>query len=196
MAFSLLKFKALEAPDKFIFKDPDTGRDFLAADKATIIKQIVSYRAQNELEPLEYLGTVIEAYMCSIPEYRYKCEPSAKFSRSIFGYISGGMALLKNVFYGEHNMVIQKVADRRSSQCVFCRHNVFPDKSAFLRWSDDLAEAATHGRKAKYHNKLGNCTVCSCPLKPKVWYKGEGEKFSKEEVSAFMEVNCWQIKSR
>ena len=189
-------FKPLEAPDKFIFRDPDTGREFQAATKEKIIKQIVSYRAQNELEPLEYLGTVIEAYMCSLPEYRYKCESSEPFGRSIFGYISGGMALLKNVFYGDANMVMQKVADRRASQCIFCRYNVFPDKKGFLRWSDDIAEASTHGRKAKYHGKLGNCVVCSCPLKAKVWYKGTADKFTKEEISMFKEVNCWQLKSR
>jgi len=193
MAFTLLKFKAFEAPDKYLFKDPDTGRDFETKTKEEIIKQIVSYRAQNELEPLEYLGVVIDAYMCSMPRYRYKCEPGRPFSRSVFGYISGGIALLKNMFYGDRHMVTQKAADRRASQCIFCKFNVFPDKHGFLKWSDDVAEASTHGRKAKYHDKLGNCEVCSCPLKAKVWYKGH-DRFSNEEIAKFKEVNCWQLK--
>lgn len=195
MPFSLLKFKALEAPDKFLFVDPDTGRRFQASTKEQLIKQIVPYRAQNELEPLEYLGVVIEAYMCSLPQYRHKCEPTEPFSRDILGYLSGGVALLKNAFYGRKNMVTQKAADLRASQCVFCRYNVFPDKSTFLRWSDNIAEASTRGRKSKYYNKLGNCEVCSCPLKAKVWYKGKGDKFSKEEIKMFKTVDCWQLRS-
>jgi hypothetical protein len=196
MSLSMLKFKALEAPDKYLFVDPDTGRKYQANTKEAIIKQIVSYRAQNELEPLEMLGVVIDAYMCTLPAYRYKCEPSEQFSRSIFGYVKGGITLLKNMFYGEKNMVNQPTADARASQCTFCKFNVFPDKSAFLRWSDDVAKASTGGRRSKYYNKLGNCKVCSCPLKAKVWYKGVDDKFSREERKLFKEVNCWQLKNR
>jgi hypothetical protein len=196
MAFSLLKFKPLEAPHHYLFKDPDTGRMFQARKKDDLVKQIVAYRAQNEFEPLEYLGVVIDAYMCSLPEFRYKCEPADTFSRGVFGYISGGIALLKNMFYGERNMVNQRVADARASQCMFCKFNVFPDKGAFLRWSDEVAEASTHGRKSLYYNKLGNCQVCSCPLKAKVWYKGTDEKHSEEEIEKFKQVDCWQIKGR
>lgn len=196
MAFSLLKFKALEAPDRFLFKDPDTGRKFEARTKAAIIKQIIAYRAQNEFETLDYLGVVIEAYMCSLPQYSYKCEPAAPFSRSIFGYMSGGIALLKNMFYGKKNMVDQRIADARARQCRTCPFNVFPDKGEFLQWSDAVAEASTHGRKSKYYKKLGNCEVCSCPLRAKVWYKGGQEKQSKEEIAKFTQVDCWQLKNR
>jgi hypothetical protein len=139
---------------------------------------------------------VIEAYMCSLPQYRHKCEPSEPFSRSIFGYMQGGVALLKNMFYGKKNMVDRRIADARATQCISCRFNVFPDKSRFLRWSDEVAEASTRGKKSKYYNKLGSCTVCSCPLKAKVWYKGGSEKFSKKEQDMFKEVNCWQLNSR
>lgn len=193
MAFSLLKFKALEAPDKYLFIDPDTKREFQASTKADIIKQIVSYRAQNELEPLEYLGVVIEAYMCSLPKYRHKCEPAPPFHRSIFAYMTGGIALLKNMFYGEKHIVSPAIADARAEQCITCKFNVFPDKSEFLKWSDSVAEACTNGRKVKHYNELGNCAVCSCPLRAKVWYKGK-ERFSNKELIKFEEVSCWQLK--
>lgn len=193
MTFSMLQFKALEAPPGYIFKDPDTGRVFKDTTKPGIIKQIVSYRAQNDLEPLDYLGVVIEAYMCSLPRYRHQCEPAKPFSRSIFGYVKGGVALLKNMFYGETNMVNQRTADRRAEQCSTCKFNVFPDKSTFLKWSDAVAEASTHGRKSKFYNKLGNCDVCSCPLKAKVWYKGSSTNLSSEDTAKFEEVKCWQL---
>lgn len=193
MPFSLLKFKPLEAPDKYVFRDPDTGRKFQDSTKTGLMQQVISYRAQNELEPLEYLGMVIESYMCSLPKYRYKCEPSAPFSRSIFGYVKGGMALVKNMFYGEKNMVDQKVADSRATQCKSCEFNVFPDKNQFLQWSDSVAEASTHGRKSIHYSELGNCRVCSCPLKAKVWYKGTDEKYTEEELKLFKKVNCWQL---
>jgi hypothetical protein len=194
MALSLLKFKALEAPDRYLFKDPNTGRRFEARTKAALISQIIAYRAQNEFEPLEYLGVVIEAYMCSLPKYKYKCEPAEPFSRSIFGYMSGGIALIKNMFYGNKNMVDQRVADRRAQQCKSCPYNVFPDKGEFLSWSDAIAEASTHGRKSKHYSDLGNCQVCSCPLKAKVWYKGVQGKYSKEDLDKFKQVDCWQVK--
>ena len=193
MTLSLPKFKPLEAPDKYLFVDPDTGRKFQDATKHGIIKQIVSYRVQNELEPLEYLGVVIEAYMCSLPQYKYKCEQSAPFGRSIFAYMKGGMALIKNMFYGEKNIVDQDVADKRSDQCIKCPNNVFPDKSDFLRWSDAVAEASTHGKKSKNYSELGNCKVCSCPLKAKVWYKGGDEKHTEKEIDEFKKVDCWQL---
>lgn len=195
MAFSLPKFKPLEAPDRYFFVDPDTGRRFQAYTKDAIVKQIVSYRAQNELEPLEYLGVVIDAYMCSLPEFKHKCEQSEPFSRDFFGYIQGGIALIKNVFYGDKHMVNQIVADSRADQCVKCKFNVFPDKGPFLKWSDNIAEASTHGRKSRHYNDLGNCEVCSCPLKAKVWYKGSSD-FCEEEVKKFKEVNCWQLKQK
>lgn len=193
MPVSLLKFKPMEAPDRYYFKDPDTGHGFRAYKKEDIIKQIVSYRAQNELEPLQYLSVVIDAYMCSLPGYRDQCEPAEPFSRDVFGYIKGGISLLKNMFYGKKNMVDQRVANTRAQQCVTCKFNVFPDRGAFLAWSDSVAEASTRGRKSTHYSKLGNCAVCSCPLKAKVWYKG-GEKFSEEEILKFKEVNCWHLR--
>jgi len=194
MTFSLLKFKPLEAPDKYLFRDPDSGHYFEDSTKEGIIRKIVQYRAQNEFEPLEYLSMVIEAHMCSLPRYRHKCGPSEPFSRSMFGYVSGGIALIKNMFYGEKNMVHPEEADARAAQCSTCKFNVFPDKSTFLQWSDSVAEASTHGKKSKHYNKLGNCEVCSCPLRAKVWYKGGNEKFTREDIKAFSEVDCWQIK--
>jgi len=133
--------------------------------------------------------------MCSLPEFKRKCEPSEPLSRDVFAYMKGGISLLKNMFYGIKQMVTQAEADKRATQCVTCKFNVFPDRGAFLKWSDNIAEASTRGKKSKNYDNLGNCAVCSCPLKAKVWYKGT-EKFTEEEITKFKEVDCWQITTR
>lgn len=167
----IFKFKPFKTPYRWIFVDPDTQRFYSARTKKELFEQIVNYRSQNNLDPIQGLEHVIEHYLCTLPENTGNCE-SEKLRRGWLTTLKGGISLLQNVFYGEKAMVDQAIADQRSATCKTCPHNIFPDKGAFIQWSDELAEASTGGRKSQHHDSLGNCEACSCPLRAKVFYAG------------------------
>lgn len=192
MSISFMKFKPFSAPQRYIFKDPDTGHFYNEANKQELVKAIVSYRVQNQLEPIEHLGAVLESYWCGLPENVGACQPAKPFSRGFFGYIKGGVALVKNIYYGDSNIVSADLADKRAEVCIGCRYNTFPDKGMFIQWSDEVAEASVGDSKSKYHDLLGNCEVCSCPLRAKVFYKGPSD-LTTQERTQMREVGCWQV---
>ena len=103
----------------------------------------------------------------------------------------GGITLLVNLWYDR--VASQEVAETRSRQCLGCPNNEFPDKGAFVKWSDEVALASIGEKKTSYHESLGNCKVCSCVLKAKVFYDGAAS-FTEEELREFRKVNCWQLK--
>lgn len=179
-----------EGPTRYSFKDPDTGYMYHAHTKQALMSRILAYREQNELEFIPNLSLVIDNYLCSLPENSGKCM-EAKLRRSLMSYIKGGIALLMDVAY--YKQVSKEEAGYRARQCIECPHNVFPDKDAYLVWADDIAERATGGKKSEYYDLLGNCAVCSCPLRAKVWYGGD-VSLSAEEEKQMKEVNCWQLK--
>lgn len=183
----MLKFASFEAPSRYTFVDPDTQHLYSASDKGTLIENIVNYRCQNSLPPLEELGRVLDDYWCRLPENAGKCE-EYKLNRGWFATWSGAVHLLKNVFYGSENMVGQEEADERSVVCKSCPNNVFPDRFLFIKWSDELAEASTGGRKSKEHTSLGNCAICSCPLRAKVFAK---DMKMTEEQRKLAPDFCW-----
>lgn len=188
----MLRLKPFVGSSTYQFKDPDTGYVIYGASREDLVKRIFNYRTQNELPPIESLNAVIENYLCGLPENSGKCEPNI-LHRSFLSYIKGGIVLLQNLFYGEANMVDQATADNRSIQCRGCEFNVFPDKDHFIKWSDDIAERSTGGKRSRYHDDLGSCSVCTCPLRAKVWYKGPFNS-TEEERRSFDKVNCWQLK--
>lgn len=181
-----------QGPASFHFRDPDTGYIFRARDRQALITRIISYRAQNGLDPIEALPQVLENYWCSLPENRGRCEPVKKFMRGWLQYVRGGVALLMNVLYKE--FVTQDEADTRAVICVRCPYNVFPKKSGFDVWADSVAEQMVGDRKSIHHKLLGNCEVCSCPLRAKVFYKGKID-LTEEEQKKMQRVNCWQVKN-
>lgn len=183
-----MKFKAFKATKSFIFKDPDTGYEFNHPTRRALVRHIVQYRAQNALEQIENLDAVLENYWCSLPENCGSCE-DAPLKRGFLQYLKGGIALVKSMAYKEY--ASQKEADRRAEICIKCPYNVFPDKNAFVRWSDGLALEVIGNRRAVRHNELGNCSVCSCPLRVKVWFMGNPE-LSPSEIQQMKAVNCWQ----
>ena len=186
----LLKtFKPFTGPVKYVFKDPDTSFIYQAADKKELLNRIVSYRKQNELEPIEALDIVVDNYLCGLPENRANCK-HLPLERNWMGYVRGGLALLKNMLYKSY--VSQAVADERASICIQCPHNVFPDKGNFLIWSDTQAEAAVGDRKSIHHDRLGNCEICTCTLKAKVWF-GDEIVLPQEEYVQLPDF-CWQKK--
>jgi len=174
---------------KYKFKDPDTNFKFEATTLAKLIQHIEQYRIQNELEPLEFINDVVLHYNCMLPENMGVCSPSGEtLKRGVVQYIKGGVSLLKNLLY--HKMVSQEEANKRAAICKLCPHNVFPDKGPFVKWADHIAEASTGGRKALDHNSLGNCELCTCPLRAKVWAI---EPFGNSvEVDKSLPHFCWQ----
>lgn len=186
-----LKFKPLETTADFDFIDPDTGFQYREESRAALISRINAYRAQNDLPELDALPAVLENYWCSKPNNKGRCEPNNKLHRSLWTTIRGGISLLVNLWY--EKTATQEVAESRAKQCRSCPNNEFPDKNAFVAWSDAVAVASVGDKKTSYHAELGNCKVCSCVLKAKVFYDGSAS-FTAEENLEFRKVNCWQLR--
>lgn len=120
------------------------------------------------------------------------CEPIPKLERGFWGYLKGGVALLKAVALGK--MVLQEEAEGRALLCVGCPFNQPYEKTSVQRATDKLMEAAVEGRRrpVAVHNQLGNCGVCSCCLKFKVFAKGPFDLSDAEKVQ-MKSVGCWQV---
>lgn len=189
---SFMKFKPFVGPKIFQFQDPDTGRPLKAETYEGLVKLIVSYRHQNGLEPIEHLNIVIDNYLCTLPCHVGDCVPRVKLKRNFTQYIKGGIALVKDILYKKR--VSRAVAEKRADICIDCPHNVFPDKGAFLTWSDRQWESMVGDTKVKQHDELGNCEICSCPLRAKVWYDGDME-LEEDHKKIMKEVGCWQVDS-
>lgn len=198
---ALLRLKPFAAPKRYVFKDPDTGFNYEERTQKELIQRIVAYRAQNQLAPLERLDLVLPNYWCSLAENRGECEvcpPLGKIDRGLWQYIKGGVALVETLTYPKEHLVSIPDADKRAAICVNCKYNVFPDKDAFVRWSDEVAAAVLSkvlkDKRSKYHDLLGNCEVCSCTLKYKVFYKGS-MGLNEDQKRKMQEVGCWQPKA-
>lgn len=184
------KFKPTLSPKSFSFKDPDTGREFKGSSINDLVTQISGYRSANELETLEYLPQTIEHFLCELPIHAGQCTPAKPPHRSVVLMMRGGVNILKNILY--RNVCSQEEADRRSEVCYNCPKNQFPDRSkAFTSWANQMANLSIGDRKSKYHDHLGICGICSCPMRSKV-FTADKIKLSKEEIAAMKEVNCWQ----
>lgn len=180
-------FRPFTGPVEYTFKDPDTNYIYKAATQKELYHRITSYRRQNELEPIEHLDLVVNNYLCGLPENFGSCQ-SLSLERNLMGYVRGGLALLKNMLY--QKFVSQAKADERGSICIQCPHNVFPDKKNFVKWTDQMAEASVGDRKSIHHDALGNCEICTCVLKSKVFF-GEQISLPKEEYTQLPGF-CWQ----
>lgn len=190
MATFFTKFKPFASPKRYVFVDPDTGHSYSGKDKKELFFTILSYREQNNLPPIEALDTVLENYWCSLPENTGLCE-RVKLRRGWLPTIRGGVALLENLFYGKGNLLLPEQAEKRAQICIKCPHNVFPDKGAFIKWSDEIAEASTGGLRCASYDKLGNCEICTCPLRAKIFYK---KAQMTDEESAKAPDFCWAVK--
>ena len=184
------KFQPFKGPAKYVFKDPDTEREFIALSKNSLMDRITVYRAQNNLEPIEQLSFVLENYWCSLPENYGKCVPVGTLQRGLLGYVKGGIALLKNIIYSSY--VTQEEAEKRAAICVQCPYNIFPDKDGFIKWADEIAYHSIGGRKTSLDDKLGNCEICTCVNKAKVHLGGE--IVNSAEINNKFPDFCWQKK--
>jgi len=183
-----MRFKPFHAPKEFKFKDPDTGFEYRNQTRQGLVKHIITYRQQNRLSPIEFLDAVLENYWCGLPENGGSCR-EMPLKRGILETIKGGIKLLTNYAYSKY--ATQAEADRRSDICVSCKYNIFPDKKRFILWGDMVAQETVGSRKSKNHDKLGNCEVCSCLLKAKVFYEGKLE-LPEDQLVKMRGVNCWQ----
>lgn len=184
----MLKLRPFRTFPRWEFLDPDTQYYHRAPDRDTLLARVNNYRQQNDLEPIINLNDVVENYMCGKKYNIGLCEPNKTLSRSLLTYIKGGVALLKSIAY--NSFVSQEEADRRALICIKCPKNIFPDKKRFVEWADKLAEATVGDRKSAHHDKLGNCEVCSCCMRSKIFYDGKLD-FTPKEYKQFPSF-CWQ----
>jgi hypothetical protein len=137
---------------------------------------------------------VMEHYWATLPENAHISEKAPPLNRGFLAYLKGGMAIIENIWYGEKNTVDQFTANARARQCSTCRFNIFPDKGQFLKWADMIAENSVGDKATPYDSELGNCAICTCVTKAKVWWKGE-IKLTEDERGKMRTVDCWQLKS-
>lgn len=90
------------------------------------------------------------------------------------------------------SFVTEDVANARANHCKKCPFNIFPDKGPFIKFSDAMANAMVGKKRVEAYDDLGNCAVCSCPLRGKVWYNGEVDLTDEQEKS-MKSVDCWQL---
>lgn len=191
----LLRLNPSAGPKQYIFQDPDTKRKFLANDKLSLVKAIVAYRAANGLEPIQEIGIVLDHYWATLPENKMNAEINPEpLRRGLYATLKGGMVLLEDLWMRGQNRVNQQIANERAKQCSTCKFNVFPNRNHFIEFTDIIAKASIGDSYTPHDELLGNCEVCSCVNRVKVWYKGPF-KSSKEEITKFEEVDCWQLKN-
>lgn len=185
----IFKFKPFQGPSRYVFKDPDTGLEYSETSKKTLISRIKAYRSQNKLEEIEFLDDVLENYWCALQENVGRCSPIAT-QRGVTGYLKGGVSLLRNVTYSLYTS--QEEAERRAEICNKCPHNVFPNKTKFMAWIDNLAYHALGGRETSKDKNLGQCELCTCPLRVKV-HMG-GDLGVTPDLLKVLPEYCWQKK--
>lgn len=181
------KFKNFTGPASFHFKDPDTGLTYQEKSKEDLILRINSYRSQNKLEKIELLSFVLENYWCSLRENIGKCVP-VQTKRGILGYIKGGIALAKAVMYSKFCTLAE--ASRRADICIKCPHNVIPTNATWL--NQKIYHMIGDDKKTPVDEYLGECEICSCPLKAKV-HIGEEIILDKDTENKLPDY-CWQKK--
>lgn len=185
-----MKFKPGARSLDWIFKDPDTEITIKAYSRADLIKQVVVYRQNNRLDPIENLDDVLDDYLCRLPQNCGLCRPFPSLNRGFHAFWKGGILLLRSLKYKV--FATQEEAETRANQCKDCPFNQFPNKGHFIKWSDMLAEKTVGSKKVTAQNDLGNCMSCTCSLKSKVWYKG-AVSLTKEQEEQMQSVNCWQL---
>ena len=152
-------------------------------------QHVISYRKQNRLEELEEIDIILEHYLCTLPENLGKCE-ERDMPKGFGMYLKGGLALVKMLLFKQVSPM--QIAEARAAQCVKCPFNTFPDKVGFPKWASDVAEKCTNGKKTTKHEELGECGVCGCNLRAKVFYGGKIDLTEEEKVK-MKTVNCWQL---
>lgn len=192
------RFKPEETPKRWIYIDPDTNRSFgidsPVTSQAELINLIEQYRANNDFEPIKNLKSVLENFLCGLPENGGKCI-SYTLKRNLQSYLKGGIALIKDMLYGVEMRVSQDEAEKRAEICKKCPFNVIPPEKSWFIQSTDEAVKTYLGDNIKTENDsfLGNCQVCSCVLPFKVHVKGPFE-LNPEEKGKMDSVGCWQSK--
>lgn len=186
------RFAPCVAPKQFYFKDPTSGRRFDGSSIQDVAAKVRTYRMQNEFHDLPYLEAVIENFLCKQSENQGGCEALPKLKRGLMETLQGGVAILKSMMY--ESFAPQEKADARSTICLTCPLNEFPDKGPFVQWINDIAEDSVGDRKSKYHDELGVCAGCGCPIRSKVFYN-EPIKLNKRQKKVIeqSQPSCWQL---
>lgn len=184
----LKKLKIGSGPIEYTFLDPDTQYIYVAANLPDLVKHIVTYRSQNELEPIENLDMVLEDYWCGNPKNFMSC-CDRPLERSFVTYIKGGIALVKNLLFKK--FVSKLEAESRASLCFLCPKNVILDSGPFQDWANEVMVKSIGTRQIDQKEKLGICACCECVLRAKVW-TAEKISLTQDEKKCMPEF-CWQL---
>jgi len=186
-----LRFKPFTGSLVYRFVDPDSSYQYVAGNKTDLLRAIISYRVLNQLPAIEHLDMVLDQYLCGLPENCGACEPY-ELKRGFLATIKGGVSLLEWMLFPNDHTASQEQADIRAAQCATCPKNIFPDRTCFIKWSDDIALACIGDKRSYCHDMLGHCSVCQCVLRAKVFYTGD-MRLTPDQIAEMKTVSCWQL---
>ncbi len=199
----------------YYFIDPDTGYKYHAIYPTfkDLINHIVAYRRVNNLPPITDLETLVELFVCEIPEnVMYVSHEVKDIPLGIKQYIEGAGAFLsiaKAKIMARQVSVDVVTANKRASICAKCPYNThkIEDKPTLQTLAHKLMEliSAPSVQQDKFYfsKHLGACSLCGCGLKSKVWLHREhfehaarDPRFPEDNVrdSNGELFTCWQIK--
>lgn len=176
-------------PGGWLFVDMSSGRKFKAEALYDLIRQIVSYRKANDIDPGNPEAE-IHAFICSrLPE---KCGREAVKIPFQGSYTLEDVKSFANFFKDavlKYGYASQEVADVRAAVCISCPLNV---KIPGCRGCHSIAAfliESTGGRKTKYANALHECGMCGCSLANKTLMPEElvAQERAKRDYPSY----CW-----
>jgi hypothetical protein len=201
-------------PGGFRFVDPDNGYKYPRVESMDkLLVHIKTYRAQNKLEPIQRLTTMVECWLCDQPGMESYCIDVGgprTFQQYLEGARAGAQIALNRVGMmmglSRSPFTSQTVAEKRAATCVRCRYNVQNEKdSKARRYTDEFVASLVGARHTSEDGKLFSCSVCSCPLRPKVHVSDKiiQERMNANERYRFPNgepgkdgkpLYCWQVR--
>lgn len=173
-----LKEPHITPPGGWRFVDPDTQHPYREGYRSIdqLLSHIKTYRAQNKLDPIPKLRTAVECWLCEQPNMQPHCL-DASSSRTVGQYLNGARAGAQLALERASSMMglskspftSQKLAEKRAATCVRCKYNVENgDHSRTRKYSDEFVAGIVGPRETSQDGELFSCSICSCPLRPKV----------------------------
>jgi hypothetical protein len=203
-----LKFLPFKGPRNWSFIDPDLNIGYEAPNKKELIHMIESTRKNNSLPPIDNIDIVVEHFLCSKPENIINAQ-YFDLPRTWGQWKKGVVTFFEKIRYDK--IVPLEEAQRRADICLkFCtpktleggevesnedklKYNRDVNKGMTEAASDWLFEATVgEVTKVQGYEKLKTCSLCSCPLKCKVYYGGDISNTLGTDIT--LPNYCWQKK--
>lgn len=203
-----LKNRKKTPPRGWRFVDPDTGFRFRRRYQSLeeLEEHVKRYRRMNNLEPIPHLPEVIQNWLCSHPGMAAHCVETTVKSRTLRQYLEGAKAAAKVYLQGVNAFVSQEVAESRAEMCSNCKFNKKNEHdNRAQKYTDKYVESLVGDRETGFDENLFSCSVCSCPLRPKVHFDQKiiEDALTREEKEVLAipirgfdgkKFKCWQVK--